>query len=177
MGKSSPFVNKSSRRKMAEGRPKWGPSPLDEGKRDLTITEKILGDIENSSPTVKALHSFMYTVAVAPVVWFRENVVEKVRGPEYNWYHRRYRRVPTIDECYFHDWGCRFEAQVQMERDKQVEEQIVQLLKYRAIDCANRERYMAVDQWILTQDAENYGLMLKKRLPIFTSSTETCAIP
>ena len=33
-----------------------------------------------------------------------------------------------------------------MERDKQVEEQIVQLLKYRAIDCANRERYMAVDQ-------------------------------
>ena len=150
---------------MAEGRPKWGPSQFDEGKRDLTITEKIFGDIENSSPTVKALHSFMYTVAVAPVVWFRENVVEKVRGPEYNWYHRRYRRVPTIDECYFHDWGCRykmnfsksqilsnnslifrFEAQVQMERDKQVEEQIVQLLKYRAIDCANRERYMAVDQ-------------------------------
>ena len=92
---------------MAEGRPKWGPSPLDEGKRDLTITEKIFGDIENSSPTVKAIHSFLYTVGVAPVVWFRENVVEKVRGPEYNWYHRRYRRVPTIDECYFHDWGCR----------------------------------------------------------------------
>ena len=40
----------------------------------------------------------------------------------------------------------RFEAQEQMERDKMVEEQICLLLKYRAIDCANRERYMAVDQ-------------------------------
>jgi len=40
----------------------------------------------------------------------------------------------------------RFEAQEQMERDKMVEEQICQLLMYRALDCANRERYMAIDQ-------------------------------
>ena len=40
----------------------------------------------------------------------------------------------------------RFEAQEQMDRDKMVEEQICQLLMYRALDCANRERYMAIDQ-------------------------------
>ena len=91
---------------MAEDRPKWGGPPL-EGKRDLTIGEKMFGDIESSSPTVNFVYKFAYAVAVAPAVWFRENVVEKLRGPEQHWYHRRYRRVPTIAECYFHDWACR----------------------------------------------------------------------
>merc|ERR1712004_963642 len=117
-------------------------------EEDKEYTEKVRSEckIIYSSPATQFVHKLMYTVAVAPAVWFRENVVEKVRGPEYHWYHRRYRRVPTIDECYFHDWACRFEAQEQMERDKMVEEQICQLLMYRALDCANRERYMAIDQ-------------------------------
>ncbi|XP_014240875.1 NADH dehydrogenase [ubiquinone] 1 beta subcomplex subunit 10-like [Cimex lectularius] len=52
-----------------------------------------------------------------PVVWFRKNIVEPNRK-EYNWYHEKLRRVPTIDQCYDDDPLCKFEANQQFKRDK-----------------------------------------------------------
>ena len=49
---------------------------------------------------------FLNTILNGPARWFRENIVEPNQGPEYPYYHRRYRRVPTIDECYTHDYAC-----------------------------------------------------------------------
>ena len=37
------------------------------------------------------------------------------------YYHRRYRRVPTIDECEVGDPVCYFEANEQFKRDRSVE--------------------------------------------------------
>jgi NADH dehydrogenase (ubiquinone) 1 beta subcomplex subunit 10 len=49
------------------------------------------------------------------------NFSEKIVVPnqkDYAWYHQRYRRVPTIDECYTDDPVCQHEAQLQFKRDK-----------------------------------------------------------
>lgn len=47
--------------------------------------------------------------------------IEKVVEPnqqQYPWYHRRFRRVPTIDQCYTDDPVCYFEADMQYRRDR-----------------------------------------------------------
>lgn len=48
-------------------------------------------------------------------------ISEKVVQPNqqsYPWYHQKFRRVPTIDECYTDDVVCQFEANFQYKRDK-----------------------------------------------------------
>ena len=47
----------------------------------------------------------------------------------------RFRRVPTIDECYMDDQVCKKEASVQYFRDRGVEGAIVKLLFQRFNDC------------------------------------------
>ena len=51
----------------------------------------------------RALDTFVF----GPVYWLREKVVEPLKGESYPWYHRRYPRVPSIDECYTDDLVCR----------------------------------------------------------------------
>jgi NADH dehydrogenase (ubiquinone) 1 beta subcomplex subunit 10 len=49
------------------------------------------------------------------------NFTEKIVVPnqkDYAWYHQRFRRVPTIDECYTDDPVCQQEAQLQFKKDK-----------------------------------------------------------
>ena len=46
-----------------------------------------------------------------------ETVVEPNRA-DHVYYHQKFRRVPTFDECYTDDMVCRFEAQQQFNRDK-----------------------------------------------------------
>ncbi|XP_050734823.1 NADH dehydrogenase [ubiquinone] 1 beta subcomplex subunit 10-like [Eriocheir sinensis] len=74
-----------------------------------------------------------------PTTWFRENVVSKNR-PQYPWYHQQYRRVPTIDECYTDDIVCFIEANEQYKRDKQVESEILSIMRQRQEDCIVYER-------------------------------------
>ena len=51
----------------------------------------------------------------------------------------RFRRVPTIDECYMDDQVCKKEASVQYFRDRGVEGAIVKLLYQRFNDCVMYE--------------------------------------
>ncbi|KAK7085079.1 NADH-ubiquinone oxidoreductase subunit 10 [Halocaridina rubra] len=74
-----------------------------------------------------------------PATWVRENVVEKNRS-DYNWYHRQYRRVPTIDECYTDDIVCFIEANEQFRRDKLVDNEVLNILRQRQEDCIMYER-------------------------------------
>jgi hypothetical protein len=82
-----------------------------------------------------SMMSFVTSMFVVPAKFVREKIVEPNRGPEYPWYHRRYRRVPTIDQCYMEDIVCREEANHQYGRDKGVESMIVDLLHQRFQDC------------------------------------------
>uniref|UniRef100_G3MP36 NADH dehydrogenase [ubiquinone] 1 beta subcomplex subunit 10 n=2 Tax=Amblyomma TaxID=6942 RepID=G3MP36_AMBMU len=80
----------------------------------------------------------IYAMFDVPVTWVRENIVVPNRA-EYNWYHRKYRRVPTIDECYTDDMMCKFEANEQYKRDMKVDSKIVNLLSRRRDDCMTYE--------------------------------------
>jgi len=80
---------------------------------------------------IKAVHSF----ATGPAYWFRQNVVEPLRGEAPAWYHRRFQRVPGIETCYMDDVVCREEAHWQFMRDKMVDQEIVKILRDRMNDC------------------------------------------
>lgn len=54
---------------------------------------------------------------------------------KYYWYHRKYPRVPTVDQCYNDDPVCIFEADRQLQRDRGVDGQIVSILRQRAENC------------------------------------------
>uniref|UniRef100_A0A481SX02 NADH dehydrogenase [ubiquinone] 1 beta subcomplex subunit 10 n=1 Tax=Orthoderella ornata TaxID=444751 RepID=A0A481SX02_9NEOP len=88
-----------------------------------------------------AINRFVQAVSntvQAPVIWFREKVVEPNRTP-YPWYHQKFRRVPTIDECYTDDPVCYYEAQLQFKRDKLVDNEILNILRMRFEDCVMYE--------------------------------------
>ena len=87
-----------------------------------------------------------------PVYWFREKVVEPMRGEPQAWYHRKYPRVTGIEDCYTEDIVCRSghnssrsvltqshvyreEANHQFKRDWLVEEEILHILRERMNDC------------------------------------------
>lgn len=78
-----------------------------------------------------------------PVTWFRENIVEP-NQKDYSFYHQKFRRVPTIDECYTDDIICIYEANQQFKRDKLVDTEIVSILRQRVRDCSFYEGHDAV---------------------------------
>lgn len=53
----------------------------------------------------------------------------------YPWYHQKFRRVPTIDECYTDDPICYYEANAQYRRDRQVDSEVLNILRKRFEDC------------------------------------------
>jgi len=54
-----------------------------------------------------------------PVTWFRDSVVVPLQAKnKEKWYHRQYKRVPTVDQCEEEDVVCMFEAEQQYLRDK-----------------------------------------------------------
>ncbi|CAG2105590.1 unnamed protein product, partial [Medioppia subpectinata] len=96
-------------------------------------------DDQFQSPIVKAM-KVLASVVDAPVEWIRHNVVEKYRGPSYPYYHERFRRVPTIDQCYTDDQACIYEANRQYQRDKKVDENIINILRHRFYTCVYYQR-------------------------------------
>ena len=88
---------------------KWGQDKK-EGARKLSSFEKYFGPAELQSGTESLIHSVFSKLLIAPAQWFHDSVLEKTRIPESErtFYHRRYRRVPTIDECYFSDEACKY---------------------------------------------------------------------
>ncbi|XP_076240361.1 NADH dehydrogenase (ubiquinone) PDSW subunit [Calliopsis andreniformis] len=76
----------------------------------------------------------LFNMLDVPVVLFREKIVEP-NQKKYPWYHQKFRRVPTIDECHEHDYACYFEANCQFLRDKLVDEEIVNILRQRYEHC------------------------------------------
>eukprot|EP00088_Acartia_fossae_P036862 TRINITY_DN38051_c0_g1_i1.p1 TRINITY_DN38051_c0_g1~~TRINITY_DN38051_c0_g1_i1.p1 ORF type:complete len:191 (-),score=55.10 TRINITY_DN38051_c0_g1_i1:341-913(-) len=87
-------------------------------------------------PIVKLKHSLI----TKPALWIRKNIVEPNRGEAEPYYHRHFRRVPQIDECYQDDVVCRAEAQEQFLRDKEVEAEIICILRNRFEDCLMYEK-------------------------------------
>ncbi|XP_053624022.1 NADH dehydrogenase [ubiquinone] 1 beta subcomplex subunit 10-like [Plodia interpunctella] len=82
----------------------------------------------------RAFMSSLYCTLDAPVTWFRDNIVVP-NQQQYPWYHQKYRRVPTIDQCYVDDAVCDFEANAQFLRDKKVDSEILNILRSRYEDC------------------------------------------
>jgi len=84
------------------------------------------------------LYTKAYNLFDRPVTWFRETIVLPNQKQSV-WYHRKYRRVPTIDQCYTDDQVCMYEAQEQFIRDRNVESEILGILRKRMEDCVKRE--------------------------------------
>ncbi|KAL1116113.1 hypothetical protein AAG570_005608, partial [Ranatra chinensis] len=81
---------------------------------------------------------------------FTESIVEP-NQKHYPWYHQKFRRVPTVDECYTDDPICIFEANQQFKRDKAVDSEVLTILRHRLEDCItyespNRERCDKIKQ-------------------------------
>lgn len=55
------------------------------------------------------------------------------------YYHREFKRVPTIDQCSVNDDVCIFEANEQFLRDKAVDKRIALLLADKYYDCVFKE--------------------------------------
>ena len=58
---------------------------------------------------------------ISSVIMFVEKVVEPIQSKNKSYYyHRRFRRVPTVDECEVGEQTCLYEANEQFKRDKWV---------------------------------------------------------
>lgn len=78
-----------------------------EGARELSWKEKITGPDDVSNKYTNKFYGILNSLFIAPAEWFHDSVLSKTRSEPVPWYHRRYRRVPTIDECYFSDEACK----------------------------------------------------------------------
>jgi len=114
----------------------------------LESWEKYIGKTDNSFVT--SVIPYLNAFFTGPARYFHDKIVAPNQAPEYPYYHRRYRRVPTIDECHLSDYVCFEEANLQYKRDKMVEGEIVMILAGRLKDCVNYNK-AGLD----SHDAEN----------------------
>lgn len=90
---------------------------------------------ETDSKIAKASRKFLDTWMLAAPRYFKEKIVDKYRKNDEVWYHKRFRRVPTVDECYTSDVICVQEANEQLRRDRKVEASIIAILQDRFNAC------------------------------------------
>lgn len=93
-----------------------------------------LPDVEPRIPPSPADNWLMRAV-IAPGDYIKTNILPKLRGPEYPYYHRVYKRVPTVDECKADDRICIIEADAQYKRDRHVDKYILDILRKRKNEC------------------------------------------
>ncbi|CAB3364337.1 Hypothetical predicted protein [Cloeon dipterum] len=93
-----------------------------------------MGDKQTPRKLFDGFINAAVSIIDSPVTWFRERVVTPNRE-SYPWYHQKFRRVPTIDECYTDDVICFYEANSQFKRDKAVDSEILAILRIRMEDC------------------------------------------
>jgi len=72
---------------------------------------------------------------IAPGDYIKQHILPKIRGPEYPYYHRIYRRVPTVEACKADDHACIWEANEQYKRDRHVDKYILNILRSRKEEC------------------------------------------
>lgn len=78
----------------------------------------------------------VFKVLDAPVTYFKENIVTPLHNRnKHYYYHRRFNRVPTIDECEVDEPLCIFEANEQFRRDRSVDANILKILRRRKTEC------------------------------------------
>ncbi|XP_050346401.1 NADH dehydrogenase [ubiquinone] 1 beta subcomplex subunit 10 [Nymphalis io] len=94
----------------------------------------VQGDHPPDDNVFRSFINAVYNTIDAPVTWMREKIVEP-NQKKYAWYHRQYRRVPTIDQCYTDDVLCDYEANLQFKRDRAVDSEILNILRMRYEDC------------------------------------------
>lgn len=91
-----------------------------------------------------SLNPFHQYVTPSPVfdffnsisAFFRNNIVLPLRKNEQPvYYHRKFPRVPTIDQCEIGDPVCRYEANEQYFRDKKVDTFKLKILRRRWTEC------------------------------------------
>ncbi|GFG29997.1 hypothetical protein Cfor_00589 [Coptotermes formosanus] len=94
----------------------------------------VMGDAPRGRSPLQRFVDSLSNVVESPVIWFREKIVVP-NQKDYPWYHQKFRRVPTIDECYTDDPVCIQEAQLQFKRDKFVDNEVLSILRRRFEDC------------------------------------------
>ncbi|ESO84961.1 hypothetical protein LOTGIDRAFT_196202 [Lottia gigantea] len=87
-------------------------------------------------PRERAMQNFKL-ITEGPIIFFKENIINPLQAhidrPKY--YHRRFQRVPTFDQCYENDYICQFEANEQYHRDRVIDTKIIRILRRRAKEC------------------------------------------
>ncbi|CAH8568718.1 unnamed protein product [Schistosoma mattheei] len=112
-----------------------------DGHDDVTREELF----KEFKPSIKyRFTSIVGSIIDKPVSLFREQVVNRVRTP-YPYYHKRYDRVPTIDQCLTNDLACIEEANQQFHRDRLVDLNIVRILRKRKNECMRWYSYQKED--------------------------------
>jgi len=100
-----------------------------------------MGDEGDNRPTKREpttfekFFQFYLNIVDKPVTLVREKIVEPRQENRPKYYHRKYPRVPTIDECDVEDAVCYYEANSQFKRDRMVDTQILNVLRKRRMDC------------------------------------------
>lgn len=110
-----------------------------ERKVDLTkdFSKNGLNDFSVTKNSFMQSFSKIQNIFDGPATFFR-GILEKTRK-DYPYYHRKFPRVATVDECEYDDSVCIFEANEQFVRDRKVDKFITQILGERAEEFFMRE--------------------------------------
>jgi len=98
-----------------------------------------INDYESRGHPLLRMRYYVWRCIDLPVTMWRENIIEPLQDKygHLPYYHRRFNRVPTVDECHVNDKVCYHEAQMQYRMDKLVDSKILDILKLRRKDCLN----------------------------------------
>ena len=99
---------------------------------------------KSSNPVSQNFLPGVYWIEMKTGLWssYELLISEKIVTPnqkQYPWYHQKFPRVKTIDECYTDEYDCIYEANEQFKRDRKVDTHILNILRYRIDDCVREE--------------------------------------